>query len=499
MKYKKISKFINPQAKILLFIITIGFLLICSLSFIAINALKYEYDTNFARYIQEVKILKNLQDYYLLETDKKPSKQLINQTLFNQDKKVFFSLSHNFYQKLFLKKSHLLLQNLHQKEQKILDALQLYTPELEELLENYKANLLPQKELPKLQTKIKQVKKLISQLIDLRLEIATTQSNTIDSIYILTCIVLFSFMLIVLLTTIFLSNNILHSIKNHEQELQKTIKEKTLQLETINSNLQKTIQKEVESSRKKDRIMYQQDRLASMGEMIQNIAHQWRQPLNSLIILIQSFKTKFYNNKLDENFINTQTEDGLKIAKSMSETIENFRHFFQPNKSKNIFSITEGILDSIKLIEFVLKQNNIQIYTDIKEDCEIYGYKNAFTQVILNILKNSQDAIIERKITQGFCLISLEKKYDRIIITLKDNAGGVKQKSLYKIFEPYFTTKHKSVGTGIGLYMTKEIVEKQMHGKINIKNAYWNLDNQKYYGAMFIIEIPYLKNKNIGE
>ena len=496
MRYKKLSPFLKPQTKFLLGIITIGFLLICLLSFLALSALKYEYDTNFTKHLEEIKILKNIQDFYALESTLKPDEKAITQTLNPQDSKALFHLLHYSYQKLFLPASLTLQEALRLNEKAITQKLTTLLPKLESLRQKHQSQTLTKEESTLLSSHIPTIKRLISQLIDLRLYIASLQNHTINSIYFLTCVVLFSCMLVVLLTTILLSSSVLASIKSHEQSLQETIKEKTLQLENINANLQKTIQSEVESSRKKDQIMYQQDRLASMGEMIQNIAHQWRQPLNSLIILIQSFKTKFYNDKLDENFINNQTEDGLKIAKNMSETIENFRHFFQPNKSKDEFSITEGILDSIKLIEFVLKQNNITIHTQIQKDYSLYGYKNSFTQIILNILKNSQDAIIERGIEQGVCLITLESHPTHLTITLKDNAGGIKEKSLYKIFEPYFTTKHKSVGTGIGLYMTKEIIEKQLQGRISVQNCAWILNSQEFYGAMFEIKIPYPQNQN---
>lgn len=445
--------------------------------------------------MQEIKILKNYQDLdpkALLYLDEK----IINsphphQKFNNQDTNAFFVLIYQICEHFLLEKTHIQLQNLSSKEKIQITQIQSQFPLLKDKISN---NSLI--EIAKITQNIQTA---ISNLLGLRLQIAIIQNDAINTIYTKTCIILFSFMFVVLLATTILSSSALSSIKLHHKELQRIVREKTLESETINKNLQKTIQEEVESSRKKDQIMYQQDRLASMGEMIQNIAHQWRQPLNSLIILIQSFKTKFYNNKLDAEFIERQTEDGLKIAKNMSDTIENFRNFFQPNKSKDTFSITESILDSIKLIKFVLEQNNIQIHTEIKEDYKLYGYKNSFTQVILNILKNSQDAIIERKISQGHCLITLEKKYDTIIITLRDNAGGVKQKSLYKVFEPYFTTKHKSVGTGIGLYMTKEIVEKQMQGRIGIQNVHWNLDQSEFYGAMFIIEIPHLQDPTSGE
>ncbi|MCE3037602.1 HAMP domain-containing histidine kinase [Helicobacter sp. faydin-H20] len=499
MKSNRLIRFFNLQTKVLLGIIAIGLVLVCILSFLAINALKYEYDTTFTKYIQEIKTLKSMQDFYSIHSNTHLEFDEFKQALTKSNRSNTFDFLHHTYQKIFLHSSYEKLFQLNQEKKVILDTVEQEILVLDTLLlqhDNGKKNILDENTL--LRQQAKKIQNLIAQIIDLRLQIATIQSRSIHSIFIFTSIILFFCMFIVFLTTISLCNHILKSIKKHEEELCQVIKDKTLQLENINKNLKKTISKEVESSRKKDQIMYQQDRLASMGEMIQNIAHQWRQPLNSLIVLIQSFKTKFYNGKLDENFINTQTEDGLKIAKSMSETIENFRHFFQPNKLKSSFSIIESIEDSIKLIDFVLKQNNITIHRDYSEDFEFYGYKNAFTQVVLNILKNAQDAIIEQKIPQGHCCVILKKKYDKITIIIQDNAGGIKQKSLYKIFEPYFTTKHKSTGTGIGLYMTKEIIEKQMQGTISAHNMQWHIagEEQSFYGASFIIELPCTTNKN---
>ncbi len=493
MRYKKLSLIIKPQTKTLLLIIIIGFMLTCLLSFIAINALKYEYDSNFTIHLKEIQVLRNAQDLYTFKPSNNASKQIreILQKTLNQDSPDhFFFTLHNLYQKIFLPKSYEKLQNLYHTQDKIIQQFYIHSQELDKLLDQNKAQ-----NHSELEQKIKQTRLLISAIIDIRLQTASSQSQTIDSIYEATCVVLFIFIMIILLSIVFLAQSVLSSLDLHEKELKQTIKDKTLELETINKNLEKTIHDEVESSRQKDRIMYQQDRLASMGEMIQNIAHQWRQPLNSLMIIIQSFKIKFYNQKLDSSFIDSQTEYGLKIAKNMSETIENFRHFFQPNKLKEPFWLKESILDSIKLIEFVLKQNNIQVLTTFHCDYKIHGYKNAFSQVILNLLKNAQDAMIERQIKEGVCEIILEEKYDKISISLKDNAGGIKEKRFDKIFEPYFTTKHKSVGTGIGLFMTKEIIEKQMQGSIHSTNVHWQYKNHKFYGAMFIIELPHPKFK----
>ena len=471
----------------------IGFLLTCALAFIAIRALKFEYDANFTEHYRQIQTFTHIKEIQFSHQDEEKVQKLIKQMRISlTDLNLFFKL-HNLYQKFFLPQSYEYLQKLYERENQILKEFYAQTNVLDQLtFHSSKKDASPQK-IQAIQKQITTIKSLISELLEVRLKTAESQRKTINSIYEVTCSVLFCFAFIVLLTTIISVLNILSAINKYQEKLEQIIEDKTLKLKTINQNLKKTIKNEVESSRKKDQIMYQQDRLASMGEMIQNIAHQWRQPLNSLVIIIQSFRTKFHHQKLTEDFINSQTEYGLQVAKNMSETIENFRHFFQPNKLKEHFSLQESIQDSIKLIQFILTQNNIQITLDLKTNRKIYGYKNSFSQIILNLLKNTQDAIIERKVKKGYCYILLEEKCDKIHIVLKDNAGGIKEKRLDRVFEPYFTTKHKSVGTGIGLFMTKEIIEKQMHGSITVTNAHWNLTSQQkihFYGAMFIIELP---------
>lgn len=493
--YKKLSSIIGPQTKTLLLCIIVGFILICLLAFTALNTLKYEYDSNFSIHIKEIQFLRDT------ETLSYPFPPHISQQLYeilqraaqNSEGKSLFYILHTLHQRLFLPDSYRKLESLQQNQNDTIKRFYALWMELENL---YASNPTHPTDQAILQ-KTSELHSLISTIINIRLHTAAIQSQTIDSIYRATCIALFVFIVIILLSIIFLTQNALSLMNKHEQELQQTIKDKTLELESINQNLQEIIRNEVEFSRKRDRIMYQQDRLASLGEMIQNIAHQWRQPLNSLMIIIQSFKLKFYNHKLDEKFIDSQTEYGLKIAKNMSETIENFRNFFQPNKVKEPFSLKESILDSIALIDFVLKQNNIEILTHFDHDFSIHGYKNAFSQVILNLLKNAQDAIIERQVKHGVCEISLEEKYDKILISLKDNAGGIKEDAIDKVFEPYFTTKHKSVGTGIGLFMTKEIIEKQMQGTIQCANIHWGDTENPHYGAIFTIQIPQTESTKI--
>ena len=239
------------------------------------------------------------------------------------------------------------------------------------------------------------------------------------------------------------------------------------------------VQKEITNSREKDRVMFQQARLAQMGEMIGNIAHQWRQPLNEISLLIQSFEIAFYRNKIDEDFIEKRLDESEKIIDKMSQTIDDFREFFNPNKEKNRFSINSSIQEAIKLIEISFQTNSIEIEQKFDQDILFFGFQNEFEQVILNLLSNSKDVLLNSD--EKLIYISLQKTQTSIKISISDTGGGVKEENIDHIFEPYFTTKEQGKGTGIGLYMSKSII-KNMGGDIDIRNI------EK--GAEFRISLP---------
>ena len=334
---------------------------------------------------------------------------------------------------------------------------------------------------------------LLKREVALSFHIVFTNKKITDALYSFTFIFLVFFMFVVIATIIALAFLIHRSINTHHLLLKELVDSKTKELQILNANLEKSIQYEVEQNRKKDMIMYSQARLASMGEMIQNIAHQWRQPLNSLTLLIQSFKSKALQNKLDNEFVLQQTQYGMKIAIEMSNTIENFRNFFHPKTDIESFTFATSIEDSIELLKEHLKENNIHIDVCIKkENLSIEGYQNSFVQVILILINNAIDALKSKaQSEEGFTDLNIEILLDKIgynvVLCVRDNGGGITLEDQSKVFEPYFTTKHKSVGTGIGLYMAKQIIERHFNGTINVSNTQWG---ESYFGAEFIINIP---------
>ena len=310
-------------------------------------------------------------------------------------------------------------------------------------------------------------------------------------------------MLIILIGfTFFLSILISYIIINHFKELHHTqefkVLEKTKELRLLNNSLELRIKKEIENSRKKDQIMFQQAKLASLGEMLQNIAHQWRQPLGAIVMIVQSFQSKFFAGKLDDIFIESRVKDAMILANNMSTTLEDFQTFFHPHKTLKKFNIQAMIDKAIQLSKYQLEKENIDINVSLKNDINIYGYENELTHVMLNLINNSKDALVNKKIINKNILIIIKETKNIVIINVIDNAGGIKDDIIEKIFDPYFTTKHQSMGTGIGLYMSKQILEKHMQGKITCKNIKYKLGsktNEMDKCAIFILEIPKVENR----
>jgi len=242
-----------------------------------------------------------------------------------------------------------------------------------------------------------------------------------------------------------------------------------------------------EELEKKQKLFYQQSKMASMGEMIENIAHQWRQPLSTITTAASGTKIKKDFGELDDEFFNDSIDTILKSANYLSHTIDDFRDFFKQSKNKEEFELLPIIKNSIKLAN--LKNKDIEIIINCP-DIRILGYKNELIQVFLNILNNAKDALREIKDIPKVIKIDVKKAGDKVIFSITDNAGGVDENNLEKVFEPYFTTKHKAQGTGIGLYMSEQIITKHFKGEIDVQNLNFVYKNKDYFGANFKIIIP---------
>jgi PAS domain S-box-containing protein len=244
---------------------------------------------------------------------------------------------------------------------------------------------------------------------------------------------------------------------------------KQQQLEEINRSLGENISKAVSEIRQKDQVMIAQSRQAAMGEMIGNIAHQWRQPLNALGLLLANIKDAYDFNELDSDYLNSAVADGNRLVQKMSVTINDFRNFFNPGKEQVVFSARQQISEAIALVAASFKNDNIRIHLEASPDLRLFGFPNEYSQVLLNLLSNARDAMKASGAVSGLIRINLAERDGQGCVTVTDSGGGIRAESLDRIFEPYFSTKER--GTGIGLYMSKMIIERNMQGSIAARNV----------------------------
>ena len=266
-------------------------------------------------------------------------------------------------------------------------------------------------------------------------------------------------------------------LKNINEILELKVIEKTKQLqksnrepEVLNAVLEERVKEQTEQILESERLLVQQSKLAAMGEMIGAIAHQWRQPLNALGLMIQDIRLAKQFDELNDEYIKNFENNAMSQVNFMSKTIDDFRNFFKPNKEKIVFSIQKIIRDSVDIVGAQLKNSSIS-YEVVGDDFSCHGYPSEFSQVILNLISNSKDAILSHNPEHdGFIYISTFVNGDLGKIIVKDNGGGIDEEVMDKIFEPYFTTKEQGKGTGVGLYMSKLIVENHIGGFLSAKN-----------------------------
>jgi len=252
----------------------------------------------------------------------------------------------------------------------------------------------------------------------------------------------------------------------------------------IRYDVTKEMELQMQLQEKQEMLLWQ-SRFASLGQMMANIAHQWRQPLTELNLSLYNLKNAAEDQ--DAEKMNAIYKESKKIIQTMSQTIDDFQNFFKPGKEKEIFSPTNSLNNAIAILDKVLKKESIRINIQADESLRITGIQNELTQVLINLLQNAKDALISNR-KNGRCIdISLIRKGDNAIISVQDNAGGVPADIGGKIFEPYFTTKHASQGTGLGLFMSKLIVEKSLNGSL----GFYNTDE----GVCFTITLPSDKEK----
>ncbi len=269
-------------------------------------------------------------------------------------------------------------------------------------------------------------------------------------------------------------------LKQVNLHLESEVKKRTQELEELNGSLEEKVEDEIAKNRMKDQQLLQQSRMAQMGEMISMIAHQWRQPLGAISASSIDMKMKIALGHFDlqdatgqedcQNYFDAGLSRTQEYVQNLTQTIDDFRNFYKPNKESHVVDIHLPIKKSLDIIAPLAKSKNIEILQDTKATKEIEVYENELMQVFLNIVKNAQDQLIEKKVKEPKITIATENTSDGVLIEISDNGGGVAPDILTKIFDPYFSTKDEKNGTGLGLYMSKTIIEEHHHGLLSVSN-----------------------------
>jgi len=242
------------------------------------------------------------------------------------------------------------------------------------------------------------------------------------------------------------------------------------------------------SLQKQDDIIRHQSKMSAMGEMIEYISHQWKQPLSAVAAIISNIIIKNNKGELTADKISSSMEKIENVVRYQSQTIDDFKNFFITSKRKNQFLLNETFEKILKLLENQFKYENIKIVNNVHE-VSLYGLENELVQVILNILNNAKDELVKNEGEKRFVFLDVNQENNEVVILIKDTAGGIPFDLTNKIFESRFTTKDKEKGSGLGLYMSKVIIEEHMKGIISVSNAEFVYEGHNYIGAEFKITL----------
>jgi len=273
------------------------------------------------------------------------------------------------------------------------------------------------------------------------------------------------------------NTQVIHGIWRNIDERKKAQQE----IYELNTTLETRVQEELVKNREKDKHLLQQSRFAQMGEMISMIAHQWRQPLSAISSTSIALELKAHLNQTNKDIIIEHTQKIAQYSQHLSTTINDFRDFFKPTKEKNKTSYSKIIDSVLNIIRITIENKNIEIIEELNSTSSFISYSNEIKQVVLNLFKNAEDALLEKKIENPYIKVFTFEKENKFIIEISDNAGGVPSDIIENIFNPYFSTKLNKNGTGLGLYMSRIIIEEHCKGSLSVRN-----DKN---GAVFRIEL----------
>ena len=317
----------------------------------------------------------------------------------------------------------------------------------------------------------------ISFNIPMLLLFIATLIYTKEPIHLYVAVILIIFTYVVIQSSLDMHNSLKRTV-----ELKELYHEAQDDLRQMNESLEESIEKEVAANRHKDQQMLEQSRLAQMGEMLSMIAHQWRQPLAAITATTGSLSLHIELDTCNEKYIGEGIEKINTFTQHLSTTITDFRNFFKPDKQMMLTSLDEIVLGSLKIIRMTLEAQGIKIELLLEAKEEFHSYPNELKQVVLNILKNAQDVFSEKETKNPCITIKSVSLKDEFKLMINDNAGGISDENILYIFDPYFTTKEKRDGTGLGLYMSKMIVEDHCNGRVVVEN--------QGGGACFILTLP---------
>lgn len=255
------------------------------------------------------------------------------------------------------------------------------------------------------------------------------------------------------------------------------------EIEQINKNLESKVANEVQKNRKKDIQLHEQSKMLQMSEMIGNIAHQWRQPLSVISTASSGLKLKKEMDMLSDEEYYEMLDTIIKNTKNLSKTIDTFSGFINYKKNRSDFCLQERVDDTLRIIEKTLQNHEIKLIKDYDEETiMVHNFAALLSQALLNILTNAKETLLQREIEKPEIYIKVCQDNQRAKVMIEDNAGGIEENTMGKIFDPYFTTKHQSMGAGMGLHSSYTIVVNDLHGELYVKNS--------KKGAQFFIEIP---------
>jgi signal transduction histidine kinase len=270
------------------------------------------------------------------------------------------------------------------------------------------------------------------------------------------------------------TNRLLETQKNLAQEVDKKTQELeacTRELEILNEQLEERVAEEVQKNRNQEQMLFMQARYAQMGEVLSMIAHQWRQPLNAVSSSITTMQVILRSGDCNIEALSHKTKRVEGYVQHLSKTIDDFRNFFREDKEKCHLTLCDIVHDAMNLMYPLLKEDHISIEIGKECRCTILSYPNEILHVVLNILSNARDVLLHQDINKKYIHINMYDDETHAYLEIEDWGGGIDEEIIEKIFDPYFTTKEENGGTGLGLYMSKLIIERHCRGRLSVENT----------------------------